>query len=162
MQRKHSMIDLFFTLTLFCVFAVSALIVVVIGANVYRSTVAGMSENYSTRTAVAYVTEKVRENDRAGSVQLGILPCDSSVPALSLIRYGEPQSIRTYIYFYDSALRELATTDAYAVNLDPSTGQVVAELENASFEQLENELFRFTAVGENGPEELIFALHSSV
>ena len=141
MQRKHSIIDLFFTLTLFCVFAVSALIVVVIGANVYRST-------------VAYVTEKVRENDRAGSVQLGILPCDSSVPALSLIRYGEPQSIRTYIYFYDGALRELATTDAYAVNLDPSTGQVVAELEN--------ELFRFTAVGANGPEELIFALHSSV
>lgn len=162
MQRKHSMIDLFFTLTLFCVFAVSALIVVVIGANVYRSTVAGMSENYSTRTAVAYVTGKVRENDRAGSVQLGILPCDSSVSALSLTRYGEPQSICTYIYFYDGALRELATTDAYAVNLDPSTGQVVAELENASFEQLENELFRFTAVGANGPEELIFALHSSV
>lgn len=162
MQRKHSITDLLFTLTLFCVFAVSALIVVVIGANVYRSTVAGMSENYSTRTAVAYVGEKVRENDRAESIQLGVLPGDGSVSALSLTRRGQVKDLRIFIYYYEGALRELATTDAYADSLDPAAGQVVAELKGASFEALENGLFRFTATGENGSEELIFALRSTV
>lgn len=162
MQRKHSVTDLLFALTLFCVFAVSALIVVVIGAKVYRSTVAGMSENYSTRTAIAYVGEKVRENDQAGSIQLGILPSDEAVPALSLLRRGPAQDIRVYVYFYAGALRELATTDEYANHLNPETGQVVAELKEASFEELESDLFRFTAVGENGAEELLFTLHSTV
>ena len=165
MQRKHSVTDFLFTLTLFCVFALSALMVVIIGANVYRSTVASMSENYSTRTAVAYVGEKIREFDRttagAPAAKLCVFPGEKELPALSLYRQSDTAQILLYIYYYDGALRELATTDAYAPGLSPADGQPVAELTSAAFEQLENDLFSFEAVGKNGSEKLFFTLRSS-
>lgn len=164
MQQKHSVTDLFFTLTLFAVFAACALLVVVIGAGVYRSTVAGMGENYSTRTAVAYVSEKVREFDRVDengpAVTLGAFPDEADLPALILYREADEQTVLVYIYYYDGALRELATTDQYAPSTSPDAGQPVAELTGASFEQLKDGLFEFTAAGELGAEKLLFTLHS--
>ena len=59
MQRNRgSVIDVLFTLALFCVFCASALAVVLIGADVYTSTARNMDQNFSTRTAVSYVAEK--------------------------------------------------------------------------------------------------------
>ena len=57
--QKGHVVDFLFTLALFCVFAASALMVVVIGANVYRQTVRGMDSNYDSRTSLTYLTEKV-------------------------------------------------------------------------------------------------------
>ena len=65
-QRSSHIIDLLFVLSLFCVFTVCAFLVVSIGANVYRATAENMENTYSTRTALAYVTEKLRQHD-AGS-----------------------------------------------------------------------------------------------
>lgn len=164
MQRKHSVTDLIFTLTLFCVFALSALIVVVIGANVYKSTVSGMNENYSTRTAAAYINEKVREFDRVengfSSIELESFPGENDLPALRLSRQSEESQLLVYIYYYDGALRELATAPEYAKGISPAAGQVVAELSCAAFEQLSANLYRFTAAGATGEEELLFTLHS--
>ena len=50
--QKGHVVDFLFTLALFCVFAASALMVVVIGANVYRQTVRGMDSNYDSRTSL--------------------------------------------------------------------------------------------------------------
>ena len=44
--QKDHVVDFLFTLALFCVFAASALTVVVTGANVYRQTVRRMDQNY--------------------------------------------------------------------------------------------------------------------
>ena len=72
MQRaRSSVIDVLFTLALFCVFCASALAVVLIGADVYTSTARNMDQNFSARTAVSYVAEKVRQSDAAGAVALG-------------------------------------------------------------------------------------------
>lgn len=59
-KRKNQghIVDLFFTLSLFCLFAASALIVVIIGSDVYRKTTANMEENYATQTALSYTAEK--------------------------------------------------------------------------------------------------------
>ena len=70
-KGKSSVIDLLFTLALFCVFCASALAVVLIGADVYTSTVRSMDRSYSTRTACAYLAEKARQSDRAGAISLG-------------------------------------------------------------------------------------------
>lgn len=68
--QKGHVVDFLFTLALFCVFAASALMVVVIGANVYRQTVRGMDSNYDSRTSLTYLTEKVRQNDAANAVTI--------------------------------------------------------------------------------------------
>ena len=63
--------DLLFTLGLFCVFAATAFILVMIGIQVYRSTAGQMQDTFSTRTAVSYVAEKLRQHDTAGGVSMG-------------------------------------------------------------------------------------------
>ena len=63
-QEKHFIVDILFVLALFGVFAVSALALVTIGADVYQHTVEDMGVNYESRTAVSYIMEKVRQNVR--------------------------------------------------------------------------------------------------
>ena len=69
-QRQNHFIDVLFTLGLLCVFAASALAVVLIGAHVYQSTAADMDANYTTRTSLSYVAEKVRQHNESGSISL--------------------------------------------------------------------------------------------
>ena len=68
--QKGHVVDFLFTLALFCVFAASALMVVIIGANVYRQTVDRMNGNYDSRTSLTYLTEKIRQNDAADAVKI--------------------------------------------------------------------------------------------
>ena len=67
--RKHST-DILFVLVLFLVFTSSALAVILLGARVYQSTSSRMESNYNVRTALAYVSEKIRQNDESGAVSL--------------------------------------------------------------------------------------------
>ena len=69
-KNQGHIVDFFFTLSLFCLFAASALIVVIIGSGVYRNTTLQMEENYVARTALSYVAEKVRQHDTSGGVRL--------------------------------------------------------------------------------------------
>ena len=72
-QERNHIVDVLFVLALFVVFTLSALVLVILGANVYRQTVSYMDENYEARTAYSYLTEKVRQNDVYGSIYVGEL-----------------------------------------------------------------------------------------
>ena len=52
-RRNHS-IDVVFALVLFCTFAVSVLMVLIMGASSYRSVTDAMDENYEDRTGAGY------------------------------------------------------------------------------------------------------------
>ena len=103
-QEKHFIVDILFVLALFGVFAVSALALVTIGADVYQHTVENMGVNYESRTAVSYIMEKVRQNDTAGSVSLTTL---DEVPALCMLSMIDDETYCTYLYLYDGHLKEL-------------------------------------------------------
>ena len=60
-QLNHQhIIDFLFVLSLFCVFAVSSVLLILFGADIYNKTVQQMECNYSSRTSIAYITEKIR------------------------------------------------------------------------------------------------------
>ena len=59
-KRSRHATDLIFVLSLFCLFTVLSLFVVIQGADVYQGISREMSANYSARGTVAYLTEKVR------------------------------------------------------------------------------------------------------
>ena len=61
-ESRH-MVDILFVLTLFCVFALCALTLVTLGANVYQRTVDHMESNFESRTPTSYITQKVRQAD---------------------------------------------------------------------------------------------------
>lgn len=120
--QKGHVVDFLFTLALFCVFAASALMVVVIGANVYRQTVRGMDSNYDSRTSLTYLTEKVRQNDAANAVTIRSV---GDSPALVLSQQAGERTYETWIYVYDGYLREVFV--AQGVQVKPTDGQPIKE-----------------------------------
>ena len=71
-KRRH-MIDFLFPVALFFVFALSALTVLLLAARIYQSTTENSSLNYTSRTGLSYISEKIHQNDLGGHVSIGIL-----------------------------------------------------------------------------------------
>ena len=64
------MIDFLFPVALFFVFALSALTVILLAARIYQSTTESSSLNYTARTSLSYINEKIHQNDCDGAVYL--------------------------------------------------------------------------------------------
>lgn len=138
------MVDLLFTLALFCVFAASALMVVLIGANVYKNTVRQMEQSFAGRSSLTYVATKIRQNDTADSIHIEDL---TGSPALVLNQIVDGETYQTWIYYCDGAVRETFTVRGNT--FDPYSGQAIIEVAGFSVEQ-EGNLLRFTTVDADG------------
>ncbi|MCL2033956.1 MAG: DUF4860 domain-containing protein [Oscillospiraceae bacterium] len=144
-KPNSHMVDIIFTLALFCVFAASALLVVLIGANVYQNTTASMSDNFDTRTSITYISTKIRQNDALDSVYMTEF---SGVPALVLREEIGGDLYNTWIYHYDGELREIFAADDAQVS--PENGQTVMSVPNLMIERLSVNMFRITTVDSRG------------
>lgn len=133
-QQKH-IIDILFVLTLFGLFALSAIFLISVGADVYSKTVDHMDENFDTRTSMAYITEKIRQSDEAGAVSLGQLEGIDAIIITSQV--GETQ-YRTYLYEHDGYLKELMCRRD--IQLSPEAGQNILAVSNFSVTQINDKL----------------------
>ncbi len=130
MDRKQHAIDIIFVLSLFCVFAVLALFVVVLGANVYKGISEDMTKNFDARTSVAYLSEKIRQNDVLGGISVRDA---GGMDALVLSQNAGGEVYETWVYVQDGWLREVtvsAGTDAIQMG-----GERVMELADMQIEQ---------------------------
>ena len=81
-KRKH-MIDFLFPVALFFVFALSALATILLAARIYQDTTEHSALNYTSRTSLPYISEKLHQNDFDGTVSLGSFDgCDAIVMEL--------------------------------------------------------------------------------
>ena len=142
---NQHVIDIIFVLALFCVFAACALMLVTLGANVYKRTVSEMDSNYSSRTAFAYVTEKLRQNDSDSRLSLDTL---HNVSAVLLQQEINGDIYNTYLYLdSDGYLKELFVKDGTRLgNGGLDAGQKILELQSFHAEQLSDSLFYFSLV----------------
>ena len=93
-DNRH-IIDILFVISLFSLFVISAIFLISIGANIYSKTMVNMDSNFSSRTAVAYIIEKVHQSDADGNIELGSLDsCESIV----ITSYAAEREYKTYIY----------------------------------------------------------------
>ena len=136
-ENKH-MVDILFVISLFCVFAFSALMLVIIGADVYKKTVSHMDENYATRTAYAYLSEKIRQNDHTDSVSVTTFG-DSD--ALVLTETVSGTDYYTYLYLYDGSIRELFSDTPKS--LGPSAGRSIMDCNDFRISQISPDLYYF-------------------
>nr|WP_051527049.1 DUF4860 domain-containing protein [[Eubacterium] cellulosolvens] len=138
-----------FPIILFCFFAFTGISVVMYGARVYETTIHKSTLDYSARTAIAYMTEKIRQNDTCGSVELGNFEnCKALV--LTPREALDDTSVRTYIYFYEDNLCELTTTDPSSVH--PAAGTHILPLKDVSLDFLSDDLLHFKCVDNWGNE----------
>ena len=114
--------DSLLALLLFCVFAVCILAVLLTGADTYRRIAERDRASYADRTAVQYLTTRVRQADREGCVSVRDF---EGCPALILSEEIDGISYETRVYYYDGYIRELfAAADGSFL---PQDGEKVLE-----------------------------------
>ncbi|NCB92040.1 MAG: DUF4860 domain-containing protein [Clostridia bacterium] len=149
-NTQHHVIDVMFTIALFCFFALSALTVIITGANSYQHITGITRVNYNLRTSLSYITQKVRLMDQEGSVQLGSL---DGIPALVLYEDFDGTSYCTYIYPYEQQLKELFVRED--ADLDASSGKSILEIGSCEFEQISADLISVEASDIDGNRQRI-------
>lgn len=108
-RENQHMIDILFVLSLFCVFAVSSVVIILFGAHIYRSTVSQMDDNYTARTSIAYITEKIRQADEKNAIEIRN---ENGHQILMMTTMIDDTAYATSLYEYDGWLYELfARTD---------------------------------------------------
>ena len=139
MKEKHHALTNLAALLVLAVFAICILLVLLTGADLYQGLVEDGEEAYLRRTALQYLTTRVRQ---AETVTIGDLEgCESLVLEETI----EGETYTTWVYCYEGWLREL-----YAVPgavLPPGAGETVLEAERFSLKQEEN-LLTVTFEGE--------------
>lgn len=155
-QEKHFIVDILFVLALFGVFAVSALALVTIGADVYQHTVEDMGGNYESRTAVSYIMEKVRQNDTGDSIALTSL---EEIPALCMLSRIDGETYCTYLYLYDGHLKELFMRDGTSLGGQVlPAGTDIMELQDFTLSYAADDLIRVSLRTSSG-EDHTFYIH---
>lgn len=154
-QQRH-IIDTLFVITLFCVFALSAIFLITIGANIYGKTVNNMEDNFNSRTALAYVTEKMRQSDSSDSFSIGTY---YECPALIISSKIANTQYYTYLYEYNGYLKELMIREG--ITLDPDTGQNIIAVSDFRLTQINEHLMNCTiTLNNNQSYNLYITIHS--
>ncbi len=149
-ENRH-MVDVLFVLSLFCVFAFSALMLVMIGADVYKKTASNMDTNYASRISYAYLSEKIRQNDRADSFSIGTY---GGSDAFMISEEINGTTYYTYLYQYDGKLRELFTNTPDTLN--PGAGQAIMDCSEFSVVTLDDHLFCFSMTTSEDVETTLY------
>jgi len=149
-KKKNHTIDFLFPLALFLVLTASSLLVILLAANTYRNITAQSNDNYTSRTSLSYIREKIRHNDSGGSIDAGSL--DGEDCLLISHSYGGAD-YTTYIYQDSGSLKELFVKDGVDVNL--SNGTEIMAVENFSIEKKTETLYCFSVIDIYGNENSI-------
>lgn len=148
-KRRH-MIDFIFPVALFFVFALSALIVIMIAVRIYQSSAENSFLNYSSRTSLSYISEKVHQNDADGEIYIGRFDgCD----ALVMEQSEDGDTYYSYIYEDDNELKELYVKAGANANAD--SGHKIMDVSEFTMEQVSDKLLRFTCTDKNDQKSSI-------
>ncbi len=137
-KREKSVVDVLFLLALFCAFLISALFIVLFGARIYRSIVNDMQKNYTARTSLSYVTEKIRQHDAIGCIDIEIT---DNQPVLVLKQEVSGNNYNTYLFSHDGYLKEYTVKDGTELNLD--NGQKLIAIKSFFAEEANPSLYHF-------------------
>lgn len=156
-NRRTTKIDSVFVIALFTMFAVTAFLLILIGARQYQHTADNMNANYESRTISSYLTEKIRQNDSQGSIRLSQL---EGTPAIAIETIENDITYITYIYYYEDALREIVVNKQSVFSL--GSGQAIIKTGGFTAEMVNNDLLKVTiTTTENEKQQLFLSLHSN-
>ena len=149
--RNKSIVDFLFIFALFGVFAVSALFVVVFGSKIYRRTVSDMQDNFQKRTALSYVTEKVRSHDYNGGIDVeNMIEEGARGDKYSVLKLSQMENGRkyvTYLFECDGYLKEFTACEDY--DFDYKNGTNILPVREFNIIKKSDSLFEFEIVDDN-------------
>lgn len=137
-RRENSIVDMLFLLALFGVFLISALFIVLFGANIYKKTTKDTDANFNARTSTAYITEKIRRNDIEGGV---MVLHENNQDTLALRQFTDYGAYYTYLYYCEGYLREITVSEG--AEFAPEAGAEILELKAFEIEEINPSLLAF-------------------
>jgi len=137
---KGQRIDTIFVLIIFCVFAVSVLMILMFGASIYKNINSMSRDGHSERTALSYIWTKAKNGDDAGSVHVGDF---HGLPTLCIDEEISGTTYRTSVYYYNGWIYELFSESS--LDFLPEDGTRVIEVSGISFEEFGYGLIKVSA-----------------
>lgn len=155
--RSRHVIDFIFPIALFFVFAASSLVVLILAADIYGSTTNQLQANDENRTALAYISEKIRQNDAGGALEIATV---EGIECLALAADYNDVPYTTYIYEYEGMLKELFARDDASVSL--KDGKDIMEISSLTILQIDDRLYQFITVDSQDREDSLVVSERSV
>ena len=154
MKKMHrgGRIDTVFVLIIFCIFAVSVLMVLMLGASIYQNMTEISREDQNERTVLSYIRTKVRNNDENGRIHIDEF---NGLPALVYDDEFDGRQFRTSIYHYNGWIYELYSE--VGLDFSPDQGTQIMPLDSINFETLGDGLIRVSA----GTKSIILYIRTS-
>lgn len=121
-----------FTLLLFCLFAVSACLMIALSAQAYQQIQKKQQLHLETMNVFSYINNKIKENDLIDSIEVLNI---KGIDVLKLSSSEGDFETATYIYSMDGILYEIYAAADIEVSLDD--GRALIECGKVSFEKLE-------------------------
>ena len=142
---------------LFFVYLLCTIFTILIGSRVYENIRERDNVSFHTNTALAYMTNKVRQGDMADAVSIRE---DNGCQVLVLTSDYDGTLFETWIYQMDGALWELFTQKDSGVDI--YSGQMIMECEPVSFSLEETEHGNtFLTIVLDGSQEAKICLRST-
>ena len=159
MKRSHQhTIDFLFPIALFFVFSATALMVLLLSANIYQSVVNSSNTSFEQGTSLAYITGKIRQNDAGGTNTVYITEFHS-YDCLAIEQEYAGNSYVTYIYEAEGELKELFLQKG--VEASAAAGTTVMEAADLKMQEVSDGLFQFTCTSKNGTSDsVLVSVHS--
>lgn len=148
-EERHT-IEFLFPLIFILFFCLCVLLVVLQGARIYEKTAQGLQENYTVRTAISYLKEKVKECGDASDITLHSV---DQKQVLTIHEKKKGEEYATYIYVEDGKLKELYTKEDTFSGLQG--GQDLVPLDGWSVNMEEENLIRLD-VEKDGKQETAY------
>lgn len=139
-RKNNSSIDTIAVLLLYLLFSMLVIFTFVAGIKAYRSVRDRNNSNYSLRTTLQYVSNKVKSYQNRGAVSIGEL---NGKDALVIKEEIEGRTFNTYIYEDERRLYELFIEDNTQVDL--SWGVEINKIERFDLEKLSDGLIKISS-----------------
>ncbi|MEG2429300.1 MAG: DUF4860 domain-containing protein [Oscillospiraceae bacterium] len=140
-SKKTSATTSVLMLVIFSIFSVSSFILVIIGANSYKSIINGIDDNNQIRATLSYVTNKVRQNDCKDAISVEKI---NGEDVLILASKSDEEIYKTYIYHYKGKLYESYLQSD--VKFIENEGEEIVEIEDLNI-ALQNDMLTIIAMG---------------
>lgn len=152
-QKQIHTIDMIFPLIFIVFFGFCALSLVLSGAHIYQNTTDGLKQNYTVRTAAAYLQEKIREYDSDSQVEI------LSQGGQNILALYETDSTGyvTYIYLYKGKLRELFTKKGRTIAWE--SGQELVAVDSFSVIKQSENLLQIQINGDGQQEAFYMRIY---
>lgn len=156
MKRLGDLMGIVLIMTLVSLFIISAILTLLLGAQIYNSSVQGLQNNFFSITPTLYIAEKFRQYEYGSLTEISSVNGNT---ALVFHQKYDDLDYEVWIYEFENTLCELTIKSGSKIN--PHSGQPIMEVNEFTVNRLNHDLFQIIISGKSGQSsELLLNVRS--